>query len=124
MDILLTGQFDIVWFENTNGQGSFGPQILISTESTYPRNLFVQDLDNDRDQDILSSIKNGSYSSIVWFENLDGTGNFSSPILISDEIDYATTIFATDIDQYFDVYRLHNLIKRLYGMKTSTPKHS
>ena len=125
LDVISTSLSDnkIAWYENTNGQGSFGPQILISTEIIYPRNLFVQDLDNDGDQDILSSSRNGSYSSIVWFENLDGTGNFSSPILISDEIDFATTIIATDIDQDqdFDVLSASQFDQKIAWYKNLSP---
>ena len=101
VDVLSASRDDnkIAWYENINGQGSFGPQNIISTQVISPRNLYVKDLDNDGDQDIISSERDGSYSAILWFENLDGNGNFSSQILISDEIDYATTVYASDLDQ-------------------------
>ena len=101
LDVISTSLSDnkIAWYENINGQGSFGPQNIISTQVISPRNLYVKDLDNDGDQDIISSERDGSYSAILWFENLDGNGNFSSQILISDEIDYATTVYASDLDQ-------------------------
>jgi hypothetical protein len=100
LDVLSTSLNDnkIAWYENTDGNGSFGPQMLITTEIIFPRTLFVQDLDNDSDMDIISSFwDNGS--GIIWLENLDGLGTFSSPILISDEVSYPTSVYATDLDQ-------------------------
>ncbi|MAO10297.1 MAG: hypothetical protein CMC07_05285 [Flavobacteriaceae bacterium] len=89
----------IAWYENTNGQGSFGPQMIITTEVIYPRTLFVKDLDNDGDNDILSSYYEDGYSGIVWCENLDNSQTFAKPSLISEDILYPTSVLASDIDQ-------------------------
>ena len=101
LDVVSTSLMDnkIAWYENIDGLGAFGSQLVISTEVIGPRNIYIKDLDNDGDQDILSSYRDGSNSGIVWLGNLNGAGNFTSPILISDEVDYATAVYASDLDQ-------------------------
>lgn len=101
LDIISTSLMDnkIAWYENMNGDGDFSSQILITTDVINPRNVFVQDLDNDGDQDILSSFRDNGNSGVIWCENLDGNGNFTPPILISDEVDYVTSVYASDLDQ-------------------------
>lgn len=105
LDVISTSLNDnkVAWYENTDGQGAFGPQLIISTDIIYPYTLFVQDLDNDDDMDIFSSYSDDFMYGIVWFENLDGTGTFSAPKLISDEVSYPTSVFASDLDQDQDI---------------------
>jgi hypothetical protein len=108
LDVVSTSLNDnkIAWYENTDGQGNFGPQLIISLDIIYPRTLFVQDLDNDGDNDILSSYwDNDSESSngIVWIENINGTGVFGPPILISEEVIYTSSVFASDLDNDNDI---------------------
>jgi hypothetical protein len=71
-DILATGggAFDgeVVWFENLDGQGSFGAKNIISTEVQFSRSVIAADIDNDGDMDVIASSQNDD--KIAWYENL------------------------------------------------------
>lgn len=92
----------IVWHENTDGIGHFGPQQVIGDGSAFS----VSDLDGDRDLDVLIA---GVFDSGVepwlargtlsWYENIDGSGNFGPSILIGE----GTSMLATDVDQDGDI---------------------
>ncbi|MAY22915.1 MAG: hypothetical protein CMC74_09060 [Flavobacteriaceae bacterium] len=104
-DIDMDGDLDVVssslgdnkvaWYENMDGNGTFSSQHLVSTEVTTPRTLFMEDVDNDGDYDIITN--NGV--EIIWFKNINGLGDFSNPIIISQETIYPTSVFMSDIDQ-------------------------
>ena len=103
MDILSASRFDdkIAWYENTNGQGSFGTQQLISTVAYGARSVYADDIDGDGDLDVLSA--NSWDDKVAWYENIDGQGNFSGQQLITTNADYATSVFTSDIDGDGDV---------------------
>jgi len=71
-DILATGggAFDgeVVWFENLDGQGSFGAKNVISTEVQFSRSIIAADIDNDGDMDVIASSQNDD--KIAWYENM------------------------------------------------------
>jgi hypothetical protein len=77
---ILTGKSTsgIIWFENIDGQGLFGPKLTISSTLNGPYSLFPADIDNDGDIDIFSSSVINSTRFHVWFENTDGLGDFST----------------------------------------------
>lgn len=99
LDVMSAFQADdiIAFFKNINGQGNFGPQqILVEINGVNtPETIFSIDMDGDGDQDILSAATSGN--RIAWQKNLDGQGNFSEPITIS-EIKNPISINAADID--------------------------
>ncbi len=102
MDVLSTSYNDnkIAWYENTDGNGSFGEQQIISTSSYGAADIYSADLDNDGDMDILSaSIR---MDSVVWYENMDGNGNFWKQQIISDLMDGPWSIYAADVDNDLD----------------------
>ncbi len=106
MDVVSTSNADnkIFWYENMDGQGTFGTELLITSDILYPGTLYVEDLDNDGDNDILSSFwESGKGSGFVWCENNDGSGFFEPPQLISDEVDYPCSVIASDIDNDNDM---------------------
>ncbi|MBV1923087.1 MAG: VCBS repeat-containing protein, partial [Flavobacteriaceae bacterium] len=68
-DILSSSEFDnkIAWYENENGDGSFGTQQLISTDVDVATYVYAEDLDGDGDKDVLSA--SISDNKIAWYEN-------------------------------------------------------
>ena len=60
----------IAWYENTNGQGSFGPEQVITATADGASSVFAADVDGDGDLDALSA----SYldHTIAWYENRSG----------------------------------------------------
>ncbi len=99
LDVLASSKNDdeIAWYENIDGLGEFGDQNIITTGMNHPNQIYSIDLDGDGDNDVLSAsgILN---STIAWYENLDGNGDFSNPNLIATNFDGITSIFSIDLD--------------------------
>jgi len=57
----------MVWYENLDGQGSFGPEQIITTSVDRPTDIYSADLDGDGDMDLLSA----SFldNRIAWYKN-------------------------------------------------------
>src|SRR5690554_3370976 len=90
------GDFHIAWFENLDGEGNFGaPQIIEDDFFDQILTVVAADLDGNGDIDVLAS----AYFSgeIVWYENLDGRGNFSARKTI-DIIPKTYSVIAADVD--------------------------
>ncbi len=70
MDVLSASALDnkIAWYKNTDGQGSFSSQNIISTDMIGAVDVYATDLDNDGDMDVLSASQNDD--KIAWYENL------------------------------------------------------
>ena len=100
LDLFMASYWDatIAWFENVDGQGNFGPQQDLSTTANRGQFVALGDLDGDGDQDVLAASYYFEESKTTWFENLDGSGNFSGEKLISDELNGAEAITVVDVD--------------------------
>ncbi|MCH2034354.1 MAG: T9SS type A sorting domain-containing protein [Tenacibaculum sp.] len=80
---------DLVWFKNLNGRGEYSERIVIakSDDIENAKAIAVGDVDDDGDQDIVATYKgSGSISNqkLVWFENTDGQGTFTSQKVLRD----------------------------------------
>ena len=95
-----TGSYDkLSWYENLDGQGTFGDRNDIFFESyKNPDGLLVFDIDGDGDIDVVTAKELGSGDAIYWYENLDGNGNFSSQQIVSTEVDRVSSLINADID--------------------------
>ncbi len=71
------GAAEIVWFENMDGMGSFQVgQGLFYDLNNSATDVTVADVDLDGDLDVMASCE--GENNIIWFENADGNGYFSS----------------------------------------------
>jgi len=100
-DILKVGA-RTTWHENEDGLGSFGPEQIITTESGWGA-AYYGDLDGDGDIDILTilddMIMGDDYKNIVWFENLDGAGNFGAQHFVANSVFLlGRTVVTADFD--------------------------
>ncbi|OQW99272.1 MAG: hypothetical protein BWK80_63235, partial [Desulfobacteraceae bacterium IS3] len=97
-DVVSAFAFDdkIVWYENTDGKGTFTEKQVIASDADGAKSLFAGDLDGDGDPDILSASENDD--KIVWYENTDGKGSYVEKQVITIEADGASSVFAVDID--------------------------
>ena len=103
MDVISASYFGdvIVWNENIDGQGNFGPQKIITENANGPVKVLAIDLDGDGDLDVLSALHFDK--KIIWNENLDGQGNFGNQqIIISTEYN-VDSVYASDIDDDGDM---------------------
>ncbi len=97
-DVLAACDLDdkIVWFENTDGLGTFGTEQIISLDADGARSVFSADLNGDGDFDVLSALEDDS--SIVWYSNSDGLGDFVFAELIYDDAIGANSVYSSDLD--------------------------
>lgn len=95
-DIVSASYFDakIAWYENLDGQGSFGPQRVISGDTRGTEYIDAADIDGDGDIDILSASRD---NRVAWYPNL-GNGRFGAQVLVSEEQTVVTYVMPVDID--------------------------
>jgi hypothetical protein len=86
----------IAWYENLNGAGTFGGQVVISTQAGVAHSVFAADVDGDGDLDVLSA--SASDGKIAWYENTDGAGTFGTQRVITTLAAYAQSVTAGDLD--------------------------
>lgn len=105
MDIFVADQYDnkILWFENIDGFGNFGSPNVIDTADNVidPFDILACDIDGDSDKDVLS---NSNWNNkVVWYENMDGAGNFGTQNIISDSALRPRSVYASDLDNDNDI---------------------
>ncbi len=90
----------IVWYENMDGNGDFSDMIIIAENITHPHVINASDIDNDGDLDLISNsfVYSGATSEIFYLLNENGLGDFGSPNLITNEIQYTTGLITCDIN--------------------------
>ena len=94
--------FKLRWFKNNDGAGNFETEAILNENPVFYLSIDFVDLDNDGDKDILFLENNPR--NIVWLENLDGLGNFSSEqIIIAEQQDFITSVSVIDIDNDGDL---------------------
>lgn len=97
VDVLTAGleTHKMSWYRNLDGQGNFGPEIIINETPVFYLSVDFIDVDTDGDMDILYHSNNPSY--VAWLENLNGSGNFGLPQIIFEE-DFIRTVVTMDMD--------------------------
>lgn len=95
----LGGVTDFGWLENTNGLGNFIERY--SFTNTIPNiAIYSADFDSDNDNDIVISTPDGK---IIWYENLDGLGDFGPENIIDSSAGFVKSIHSVDIDNDGDI---------------------
>lgn len=98
LDILATSFYahTVSWYENLDGQGSFGPQRLIATAVEGAASAVAGDFDGDGDMDVASAALIGD--RLAWYENVDGVGNFGPERVVSSQVRGSMIVAAADLD--------------------------
>lgn len=104
LDVISSSVIDgkIAWYENLDGSGNFGPQQVISSDYNWVRSLRAADIDGDGDQDIVG-LQSVNEASLIWFENLDGMGQFGPAIEIVGGVIGGPVVYPIDLDQDQDI---------------------
>ena len=69
---------DIAWYENTDGQGNFGPKQIIDGSQNVAVSVYAADIDGDDDMDVIAC---GFEGDVSWYENTNGQGSFTKHII-------------------------------------------
>ena len=98
MDVVSSSASDnkIAWYKNLDGIGTFGPQQVLSLTAEAASVVRLADVDGDGDLDVIFGSNDDR--KIGWFENLDGTGNFSGETLIASHSGDIRDIYFSDMD--------------------------
>ncbi len=86
---------EIAWYRNEDGLGFFSSKLLVSESSSDKRELSIFDFDGDNDLDIICAL--GFNDKIVWYENIDGLGDFAEESIVGSFKD-VFYIDASDLD--------------------------
>ncbi len=105
LDVIGTRSFQpndrLVWFENTDGLGNFGPANEIVTTTEGQAKVVAADIDGDMDIDII--VNSSDDGTLAWYENLDGLGTFGpTQIIITNYVTF-TALDVGDIDGDGDI---------------------
>ena len=97
-DIIAASSADdaIVWFENVDGGGTFGPANEVTDAARFAQDVYAADIDQDGDLDLLSASINDS--KVAWYPNIDGKGTFGPQVVISTSASGATSVFVANLD--------------------------
>ncbi len=89
------GTDEVIWFENIDGQGTFGTEHIITSSAFGATNVFAKDLDNDGDIDVVCAASRGG--EIIYYLN-NGSGNFTYHQIIASNFRTAISVTADDFN--------------------------
>lgn len=105
LDVVASSFVDnkVAWYKNIDGMGTFGGQEIIHNQAFSVRDVVVADLDGDGDNDVVAAAAGSD--EVLWYQNLDGLGNFSSKKIVSNEVNGVlnVSVFDIDSDGYLDI---------------------
>jgi hypothetical protein len=91
------GDNKIAWYPNTDGQGTFGAQMMVSASATSKTTrVAVGDFNGDGHLDIASASP-GDHK-IAWYKNTDGLGKFGAEIVVSTTANNAASVAVGDFN--------------------------
>ncbi len=86
----------VVWYENTDGLGTFGSEQVINNTTNGPSSVMAADVDGDGDLDVVAASVFGD--TVAWFENTDGLGTFGAAQVLTNTADGAISVAIADVD--------------------------
>jgi uncharacterized repeat protein (TIGR01451 family) len=99
-DILLaSGANAVIVIKNLDGAGFAAPD-TIATINGVLASINAGDLDGDGDLDIFAGTT--SLAKVLWFQNIDNTGNFGPEQSLAGNLPFTSSILAADLDGDMD----------------------
>ncbi len=104
LDILGAARWDnqILWWENTAGDGSVWTEHTIADPLDEARSVFTADIDRDGDLDVVGAAA-GSPDQVAWWENTIGDGSVWVKHNIDSTFDGAVSVYVSDVDRDGDL---------------------
>jgi hypothetical protein len=87
---------DIVWWENTAGDGSSWTEHAVDTDFDGAISVYTADIDGDGHLDVLGAARDAD--DIAWWENTAGDGSSWTEHTVDAEFDGAYDVYADDVD--------------------------
>tara|TARA_B100001765_G_C19508188_1_gene344720 strand:+ start:1830 stop:3275 length:1446 start_codon:yes stop_codon:yes gene_type:complete len=107
----------IAWYEHLDGNGSFGPQLVIDPSLQSPRTVHAADLDGDGDLDILSAALSNEGRELVWYENqtilgVDEQDTFATMVWYPNPVKEKLHLHATTIEpiRAVEIYNMQGVL--------------
>jgi len=100
LDILLSKNDNVVWLENAGDTPIWPEHIVDVAPSTFTRAIRAFDLDQDGDDDIITSF--GNQARLSWYEN-DGLGIFGPEIVLDMSNSWINAFDLGDMDGDGDI---------------------
>ncbi|MCG2611992.1 T9SS type A sorting domain-containing protein [Flavobacterium sp. SM15] len=100
LDLVWSSKNDgtINWIRNSDGLGTFATTFNLENNVSSVMSFYPADMDGDGDNDIVSCYAtDGGSHGVTWYKN-NGFGIFGSKIVISNAVDYVTSVYAGDLD--------------------------
>lgn len=109
LDILISSDYELAWYENLDGLGTYGEVKIFGLPPFIGPATAAGDWDNDGDLDVISISE--VEDKIYMFENIDGAGHFSSALVLFETIGSINsprelTITDFDGDGFLDLFYL------------------
>ncbi|MBD3312796.1 hypothetical protein GF352_05075, partial [archaeon] len=96
MIITLRGSGEVVWYNNTIGDGSAWTKEIITDTVVQPDGVFASDIDSDSDIDVLVALNEDS--ELAWFENTIGDGSAWAKHSIKTSFTDVKNVYTADLD--------------------------
>jgi hypothetical protein len=90
VDLLAAINTSIVWYENIDGKGRFGPQQIITRFGGVTPSAIATDVDGDGDLDVVSALED----RITWYENFSPQAGDANRDWRFDQEDVAQVLLA------------------------------
>lgn len=92
---------DISWWENIDGLGTSWTKHTVTDHFNGASRVFVADMDNDDDLDIIGSAIVDD--DVIWWENINGSGLRWESHSIDEDFNCPVSLYAVDIDNDDDL---------------------
>jgi hypothetical protein len=101
IDVVVAGNDELVWYNNTDGKGTSWLEHKINSTQNGAAAVYTFDIDDDGDQDVVSTSRvGGGFGSgpIIYYRNLDGKARTWNTTIVNTSIIANYNIEAADMD--------------------------
>lgn len=91
----ISGENKVVWYENTDGLGTFGEQQVLTDTANWVVKVRITDVNGDGNLDIIAAANDDE--EMMWFQNL-GAGSFGAKTSIDNYLGSMRDLKTVDID--------------------------